>query len=764
MLNEFFDTFNNPPRENTLIPFWFLNDTLKEEELIKQIEDFDAKGVHGFVLHPRIGMPKDQTYLSDEFMALMRACVKRANELSMYVVLYDEGSYPSGSASGQVVKNNPLHAARMLYPVKQSDYIRRPGEDIVDFFYVKFKDGQLIDYSKSPLEGFDKYLFVLGFTGGTIRGLHEDEDDGGANAPAAGDLLSFEAMRSFINLTHDKYYKWMGEYFGDTIIGFFTDEPSLTGRAVKNMNGGLPWTYGFEYPAPLPELFFANPKQEEAKNLYNAHLRERFKNSYYEQLSDWCREHGIDLMGHPGHAFDSDLQQYFGIPGQDVVWRWVAPEENLEKEESLTGKNGADIARQLCARRNSNEVLGVCGSKKNPWDMPASDIIWYFNWLCARGVNMLIPHAFYYSLRTPLQFSERPPDVGPGNIWWPHFNKIADYASRLCWLNTDSVNHPIAGVISTDTYMPIKAVKPLYENAIDFNYLYDRLLISHGRIENGKLISGTNAYDTVLIDENTNISPELSSLLYEFKKSGGRVYIGDDFMGYIENTPDIMLKDRFEAYPEDKNARLVHLTKDGIEIYLLFNENDPNENDISGRLRLGAYGQIYEMDPMSGDVFPIFALNGSPEKGMELDVIIPPYSVRIFAVDKNDAPSFGLNPHPIWQGDSMIDLTCDTENTFGAAEPITYEGSCEINTDFINGAQYAYILHIADLLEQCDIWINGKNAGTMLIKPHQMDVTEFIKQGSNTFTLTVTPSKANTYGTPKDAGLSEAWVETLRIR
>src|SRR5690625_7170839 len=67
------EQFLNPSDEFTPIPFWFWNDTLTEGEIISQIHDFYEKGVMGFVLHPRIGIPKDMVYLSDEFMTLVYA-------------------------------------------------------------------------------------------------------------------------------------------------------------------------------------------------------------------------------------------------------------------------------------------------------------------------------------------------------------------------------------------------------------------------------------------------------------------------------------------------------------------------------------------------------------------------------------------------------------------------------------------------------------------------------------------------------------------
>src|SRR5690625_7050405 len=67
---------------------------------------FKEKGVMGFVLHPRIGIPKDIIYLSDDFMELVEVAVHEADRLGMSVILYDEAMYPSGSAKGLVVQDN----------------------------------------------------------------------------------------------------------------------------------------------------------------------------------------------------------------------------------------------------------------------------------------------------------------------------------------------------------------------------------------------------------------------------------------------------------------------------------------------------------------------------------------------------------------------------------------------------------------------------------------------------------------------------------
>jgi len=106
--------FADPPDEFSPIPFWFWNDAIDEAEIERQIRDFRSKGVAGFVIHPRMGLPREIPYLSDRFMGLVRSAVEIAAGLGMRVVLYDEAMYPSGSAHGEVARRRPELAAHSL--------------------------------------------------------------------------------------------------------------------------------------------------------------------------------------------------------------------------------------------------------------------------------------------------------------------------------------------------------------------------------------------------------------------------------------------------------------------------------------------------------------------------------------------------------------------------------------------------------------------------------------------------------------------------
>jgi len=152
--------FITPPREFSVMPFWFWNDTLKDTEIIRQIADFEAHGVYGFVIHPRIGLPENVKWLSPEMIHSMNVAISEAAKRKMYVVLYDEGMYPSGSSSGQVVARNPEHAARGLAKIDL-----KPGEDL------KLPAGKNLITTVTRTDG-NRVAIIDQPSGGVIRGLH----------------------------------------------------------------------------------------------------------------------------------------------------------------------------------------------------------------------------------------------------------------------------------------------------------------------------------------------------------------------------------------------------------------------------------------------------------------------------------------------------------------------------------------------------------------------------------------------------------------
>ena len=75
-----------------------------------------AMGFGGYHAHSRSGMATP--YLSDEFMALIKACRDKAKREDMLLWLYDEDRWPSGAAGGLVTKDRRWRARYLLFTAR----------------------------------------------------------------------------------------------------------------------------------------------------------------------------------------------------------------------------------------------------------------------------------------------------------------------------------------------------------------------------------------------------------------------------------------------------------------------------------------------------------------------------------------------------------------------------------------------------------------------------------------------------------------------
>ncbi|TNJ63169.1 hypothetical protein FE784_26925 [Paenibacillus hemerocallicola] len=793
--------FITPSDEYTPIPFWFWNDALDEVELLGQIGSFAEKGVMGFVIHPRMGIPEEIPYLSDRFMDLVEAAVREASRRGMTVFLYDEAMYPSGSANGLVVEGNPEFASRGLKMAEfdcnepvllasalergdtlvSAQAIRKTGEKAADpdSAVVVQPAGGAVSFEPPDSGRWSIVLFIETNSRGTIRGIHAGEDDGQPDAPAAADLLNPAATAKFIRITHERYYGRLARYFGNTVQAFFTDEPDMLGRRHKK--GLVPWTGSFLdlfleeglRETDLPLLWLEAETSGDVRAKYRRAVRKRLSFAYYEPLADWCTRHGIAFTGHPAASDDIGLQDHFHIPGQDVVWRWVGPEDGLalEGRHSTMAKCSSDAARHRGRRRNLNEVLGVCG-KGNGWALTADDMKWYLDWLFVRGVNMLVPHAFYYSVGGPLRYKERPPDVGPNNIWWPHYKPFVDYMKRMCWLMTDSRNVTPVAVLCREDWLPWKIVKPLYEHQIEFNYLEERLLSGIADIRNGAIRIAGQTY-TVLAVENGGVwEQETYEAVNRFRDSGGTVIVLDEageasrllpFTRHIaeaehivaaldESTPRVV-----RMHPPSADIRASLLVKEGQHVLVLVNEG---EGGYEGRVTVPVSGRVELWNAWSGEIHP--ADTRRAEAGSDIGVVLERRQSVVYRIDPDGVGQAGeddAGPAPAASGRELLltegwraeapDFPGDVAGLGSWTERPGLEHisgtavyRCSFGLDE-PGAGKRLLLNLGEVHEIAEVRVNGQAAGVAMWAPYVIDIRPYVRQGANELAVAVTNSLAN---------------------
>lgn len=512
MPDSFDALFLNPPREYTLMPFWLFNDDLTETELRRQIDDFDAHGVYGFIPHVRVGLPESIGFMSEAFLKFVRFCVDYAASKDMTVILYDEGMYPSGSCAGQVVAANPRHAARCLVRLEKAPENIEPDQEIIA------RD--------------DHYVYLHRRSMGVIRGPHYGYDDSDPKAPPAGDILNPEAVASFIHLVHDRFYDALKDHFGKTVTAMFTDEPNMLGR--RPIENAKPWTWefaaffqqqaGYDLTPHLAALWDDNyPDAAKYRKDYEGALNTRLEQAYYIPCSNWCQDHGIQLTGHPSGPDDIGVMKHFQLPGQDIVWRYIEPyqEKSIEGEQSTQAKCSSAAQYHYGRKRNMNECFGAYG-----WELTYDEMIYVTNWLFVRGVNMLVPHAFYYSIREQ-RGDERPPDVGPNNKWWPTYKVYADYCRRMCWLNAAAKHVCHIAILGGPQDLPWRAARALFESQHDFNYI-DTDTLRNCTITPTGIAIQQMTYSALVIDGAACLTPEVLALLKPLIDAGRVIAYRDE--------------------------------------------------------------------------------------------------------------------------------------------------------------------------------------------------------------------------------------------
>ena len=491
-------------RSYSFAPFWFWNDRLDEAEIVRQLHDFRSHGVWAVVIHNRVGLPKECGWMSECLLHHTEVAVREAERIGMTVYLYDEGMYPSGSAAGRVVARDPDYANRGL------ELITPAADEAWSSRFAPADDARLV--REYRLDDGRRAAVVDRRTHAWIRGLHyrvePDPDtphrDELEETHPAGDILNPAAVRCFIEESYERYHRRLGRWFGTTIAGIFTDEPSLLGRTDDRAL--RPGTLAFLRRArdergvdlfdELPLLWEEGPHAEPFHRRYEAALDAHLSEVYYRPIAEWCDAHGVALVGHPERPDVLAHLRHFQIPGQDIVLRRVIPgeESGLSGPESTQAKAAASVMVHENRRRNANEFCGAYGLEFTFEEMQRLAF-----WLLVRGCNLLMPHAFYYSVRGPRR-TERPPDVGPNSAWWDRFEPFADLCTWLSQINTDGDPLCDVAVVSGPSRLPWRVPALLFESQVDFAYVGPTDLERSEVSADGVLSVGRGAY-RVLVAE-----------------------------------------------------------------------------------------------------------------------------------------------------------------------------------------------------------------------------------------------------------------------
>jgi hypothetical protein len=476
--------FKNPPAAFRIHPFWFWNGDMEDHEIARQIQEMADKGVGGFFICPRQGLKVP--YLSQEWFEKVKFAVDKAKNVNMDVWLYDEYPYPSGIAGGEVTLLHPdakhytlVHKSEPLQS-NQTCKIELPWGRVLSAKAVPVDQGTgrkcwdgainiekyIGNYQSDPVfqkVGLTAYNQKRFFTYNTKKILNwtapegnweihcflEEEIDDFKYYGTFVDPCNAEAIKTFIELTHERYAQNLGEEFGKTVKGIFTDETGLLGR--------IPWS------PQLPDFFqqlngydlrdylhtLVEPEGEDTSKVrydYFQSIHLLLRESYHKQIHDWCEEQGIQYVAEVPSVRMSN-QIYSHIPGGDSAHEKLGRSLEWILTRYMTSfranpKMVSSLANQLGRERALIESFHSVG-----WSMTLQDAKWMLDRLAAFSINFFNFHAFFYTL-DGLTKHDAPPSQFFQNPYWQHFRQLGDYTGRLGYVMSSGV--PIRNIALLD--------------------------------------------------------------------------------------------------------------------------------------------------------------------------------------------------------------------------------------------------------------------------------------------------------------------------
>ncbi|MGE5531991.1 MAG: hypothetical protein ACM3VW_07760, partial [Bacteroidota bacterium] len=375
------------------------------------------------------------------------------------------------------------------------------------------------------------------------------------------DVLSHAAVRRFIDLTHERYAEVVGEFFGTTIPGMFTDETSLGGQA-----GGLaiPWTRGLlealtermgrDARLYLPLIFSPEAVGRDVFNRYSEHemvaarcdyydvLTRQFSDAYWRQITAWCAEHNLIHTGHVGGEDNLPDHISFGhffrtagalhAPGVDVIWRQLFPgRENFPfprlatsalKQQPESLRTPADSVWSNLAITETNAVYG--------FGLQYEQMRWMADYQFQGGLNLYAPMATHYTCEGGRLYCTMS-HFGPGNPLWPAYHAFADYIGRVCAVTRNTIEpspvavyYPVEALWTRDGTQEAwdslrEACLTLLNLQIGFDFLDGDLLPSL-QPDNLRAVSGDLAYKLIIVPAALALSAAALSKLADLAADG----------------------------------------------------------------------------------------------------------------------------------------------------------------------------------------------------------------------------------------------------
>jgi hypothetical protein len=553
--------FADPPAEFRTAPLWVWNDEMNTERIREQLRQFKEQGIGGVFIHPRPGLMTE--YLGDEWFRLWGAALAETKRLGLLCNIYDENSYPSGFAGGQVPALAPDTAAQYVQAhIAESPRVAGGPATVGVFQIERDEKGRVVRAVRVP----ERELATAKGPVAVFSLRRASGNPWTAQFPYV-DLTNPETARWFIETTYEPYRKHFGTEFGKRVLWAFDDEPLLaTAGAYEEGQLSLPLSYytlaefqrrhGYDLRDALPALFWDVGDWRQARFDYWQTLHDLWKENYLRPLFAWCDRNNLQFTGHfMEHEWpypwitpdDASLAAYLHMPGIDMLVGAELRERGVDPHMLFTIRQLASVSGQL-GRRALCESYGVAG-----WDSTFEHYKRMGDWLIVNGVNLIDQHLAFTTVRGARK-RDHPQSFTDVSAWWPFYRLHADHTARLCYAlaqgkaqNRVLVLEPTTSgflwarrgadtpelTLLRETYDELNQF--LANHQVDFDLGDEYLIEWFGESRGKKFVIGKAAYDLLIWPQGMiNLRRQTLPILEQYLAAGGELLALDEPAGYVD--------------------------------------------------------------------------------------------------------------------------------------------------------------------------------------------------------------------------------------
>ncbi len=593
---------------------WGLQGPQTRESVARDLDAIYSKGIRSVTMEA--GYRMAQPYLSDGYFESVKMIVEELKKRGMHLWIIDEGKYPSGFAGGKFSQERP--DLRMQGLVVYKRVRLKQGEAINQSLDVSVvsavavngatRENELVDISKHNINFTAKadceVILVQHRFKTSVTRAANNLTGGKDTVNSLCDYLNPSATRQFLEFTHIRYKKYIGDEFGKTVLGFRGDEPEYN---FTPWSPGLDSIFksrkGYDIKPYLATFLTQNTSQKEklAKADFWDVWSDLYRDNFFKVQADWCAQNGLEYIVHIDHEemlmdlartegdFFKDMR-YVQIPGVDAIWHQIWY-DNVADYPKL-----ASSAAHLYGHPRAFSESFAAYTPKPTVD----DARWVVNEELVRGIN-IFEFMFWPSS------AEGKGGGGSGYMAEAGFPDLTNYANRASYLLANG--RPAAQV---GLYCPTESMwlgnkeanasllvlgKTLLEHQIDFDYVDNQSLEDVFKLGKGTFTNMSGqAYKAIIIPTVSILTGPAMARLKAFAQSGGKVIFAGKApemvtgKNYLDATPpsaitwatttelsDAVIKTLPLDVVLDKPSpaiKYLHRTWKDAEFYFFFNEGD----------------------------------------------------------------------------------------------------------------------------------------------------------------------------------------------